>query len=427
MTSGSKNSSEREEYRPRPRSERLPAFPLIVLILLGLPLTTIAADSHHGGPVSAIALLDRRPAGEIVISAGFDGRVIIWQSDDLEPIDNAALAVGPITALHPLASEENGIIEVWGIDDVGAINLSPGFSLAAPRGWRSAILGEAVEREGTRLPRLTIGAGIEARIVAGGRIEVHLPKSLAPMTLAGNDLGTTALALVDDHRLLSGGNDGNLIFWNAETRERLHVEHAHDAPITALDLSTGAELAVTGGANGTVISWRVGETEISTPSVIAQLSFPILALALDQARERILVGSDDGRILSVPLSGETSIKAPPRPARLFAHAQTDDRGARLFNACHACHSVTEDDEGKMGPTFFGLLGRTAGTVPGYPYSAALLETDLVWTTETLSALFEHGPDQYLPGTTMPLQRMPDAEDRRALVAHIEKIIGGSEP
>ena len=405
----------------------MPAFPLIALILLGLPHTTIADDMRHGGPVSALILLDEPLSGDIVASAGFDGRVIIWQSDDLEPIDNAVLAVGPITALHSVASGDTRTVEVWGIDDVGAIDISLGLSVAASRGWRSAILGETVQREGTRLPRLTIGAGIEARIVAGGRIEVHLPESLVPMTLAGNDLGTTALAIVDGRRLLSGGNDGNLILWNAETRERLHVEHAHDAPITALDLSTGADLAVTGGANGTVITWRLGEEEISAPSVIAQLSFPILALTLDETRERILVGSDDGKILSVPLSGETSIKVPPRPARLFAHAQTDDRGARLFNACHACHSITEDDEGKMGPTFFGLLGRTAGTVPGYPYSSALLETDLVWTAETLSALFEHGPDQYLPGTTMPLQRMPDAEDRRALVGHIEKITGGSKP
>jgi cytochrome c len=40
--------------------------------------------------------------------------------------------------------------------------------------------------------------------------------------------------------------------------------------------------------------------------------------------------------------------------------------------------------------------------------------DIVWTPETVSKLFELGPNAYTPGTKMPEQRIGSAEDRRAL-------------
>ena len=83
--------------------------------------------------------------------------------------------------------------------------------------------------------------------------------------------------------------------------------------------------------------------------------------------------------------------------------------------------MTPDDENKSGPTFYGLIGRRAGSVPGYPYSRALAESGIVWTEETLARLFELGPENYLPGTRMPFQRMPNAEDRAELVAYIARV------
>jgi cytochrome c len=37
----------------------------------------------------------------------------------------------------------------------------------------------------------------------------------------------------------------------------------------------------------------------------------------------------------------------------------------------------------------------------------------------VSALFEAGPTAYVPGTSMPEQRIPSAEDRAALVAFLK--------
>jgi len=38
----------------------------------------------------------------------------------------------------------------------------------------------------------------------------------------------------------------------------------------------------------------------------------------------------------------------------------------------------------------------------------------VWTPETVSRLFELGPNAYTPGTKMPEQKIGSAEDRKAL-------------
>jgi cytochrome c len=73
-----------------------------------------------------------------------------------------------------------------------------------------------------------------------------------------------------------------------------------------------------------------------------------------------------------------------------------------------------------------LFGRRAGTVPGYKYSSALRHSALVWDEETIDALFREGPADYTPGSKMPLQRMPDAEERAALIAFLKRITAPRE-
>jgi cytochrome c len=62
-----------------------------------------------------------------------------------------------------------------------------------------------------------------------------------------------------------------------------------------------------------------------------------------------------------------------------------------------------------------------GTVPGYKYSAVLRGADFVWNRETLRALFREGPDAFLPGTKMPLQRIRDPEALAQLIEYMSEI------
>ena len=87
----------------------------------------------------------------------------------------------------------------------------------------------------------------------------------------------------------------------------------------------------------------------------------------------------------------------------------------------ACHTVTPDGGHRAGSTLYRLFGRPAGGHPDYPYPASLQHGDVIWTEETVARSFEVGPDVMVPGSKMPLQRIPNAADRAALVACLKRI------
>ena len=66
--------------------------------------------------------------------------------------------------------------------------------------------------------------------------------------------------------------------------------------------------------------------------------------------------------------------------------------------------------GPARPSIACSAGSPAAT-PTIPIRRRCEESDLVWTEETVARLFEVGPEVLVPGSKMPLQRMPNAEDR----------------
>ena len=91
-----------------------------------------------------------------------------------------------------------------------------------------------------------------------------------------------------------------------------------------------------------------------------------------------------------------------------------------------CHTISPNGRNKAGPTLYGVFGRRAGSVAGYKYSDGLKRSGVVWNEETIDALFDQGPDVYTPGSKMPLQRMPNAEDRAELIAYLKRVTAPAE-
>lgn len=108
------------------------------------------------------------------------------------------------------------------------------------------------------------------------------------------------------------------------------------------------------------------------------------------------------------------------PALADAPAGNAESGQALFRACAMCHTLRPEGGNRAGPTLWNLFGRKAGTVQGYRYSPALLDSGIVWTEETVARLFEVGPDTMTPGSKMPMQRLPDAQQRADLVAYLKR-------
>ena len=64
-------------------------------------------------------------------------------------------------------------------------------------------------------------------------------------------------------------------------------------------------------------------------------------------------------------------------------AYAGDHGAEIFRACVACHTLSEKDGPRAGPTLAGLFGRRIASLPGYRFSEALTKLNIVWTPETV--------------------------------------------
>ena len=52
-------------------------------------------------------------------------------------------------------------------------------------------------------------------------------------------------------------------------------------------------------------------------------------------------------------------------------------GEKVFKKCKTCHSM-EAGKNKVGPSLAGVFGTAAGSVEGYKYSKALLESGITW-------------------------------------------------
>jgi cytochrome c len=99
------------------------------------------------------------------------------------------------------------------------------------------------------------------------------------------------------------------------------------------------------------------------------------------------------------------------------------RGERVFQRCYACHSVAAGENKLPGPNLRGVLGRQAGTVPGYEFSPAMVEAGaargLIWTRATLDA-FLADPYEVVPGTAMGMPPLADPDDRRDVIDYLQK-------
>ena len=121
------------------------------------------------------------------------------------------------------------------------------------------------------------------------------------------------------------------------------------------------------------------------------------------------------------VTGEHVGTVVPRAGEDTLAAFKGERGAQVFRACAACHTLIPADGNRAGPTLHGIFGRRIATAPGYAFSPALKGMDIVWSKETVAKLFELGPNAYTPGTKMPEQTIGSAVDRQALVDWLEKV------
>ncbi len=103
-------------------------------------------------------------------------------------------------------------------------------------------------------------------------------------------------------------------------------------------------------------------------------------------------------------------------AKLASFTGDAAKGEATFAACKVCHAV-EAGVNKIGPSLSGIVGRSAGTVAGYTYSAANKNSGITWSPEKLFQYLEN-PQRIVPGTKMTYPGLPDEQKRADVIAYL---------
>jgi cytochrome c len=434
-----------EDALPGMPAHRNRGLALCVLALTIPPLasTALAQLRGHGGPVRAVAVASD---GESAISGSFDSTAIRWSltrnaaEQVLRFHADAVNAVALLKEGRAATAGADGRIALWTPG-----NAQPDTVL---EGHTAPVVALALSPDGTTLAsaswdhtvRLWPLSGGPPRVLEGhtqnvngvaftpdsrALVSVSYDQSLRiwPLDGAGSPaivampIPLNAVAIGGDGALATGGADGNVYFLSSGGARSGEVA-AGPRPVISIAISSDGALLAAASIGGSVAVIDRRSRELARTLVGPGL--PVWSVAFLPDSRTLLTGGAD----NIVRRWNAATGEPVGPLLLAKEddplaAYAGDRGAEVFRACVACHTLGGDQANRAGPTLAGIFGRRIATLPGYNFSEALKHLDIVWTPETVSKLFEIGPAAYTPGTKMPEQRI-GSEDRAALVQFLER-------
>jgi cytochrome c len=393
--------------------------------------------SGHGGPVRALAI---SADGKSVLSGSFDTSAIRWSlaTESAEQVlrfhSDAVNAVVFLQDGRMATAGADARIAIWPAgrqqpDEVfeghrapiASLAVSPDGSMLASASWDDTVrlwpLGSGTKRVLEGHSQHVNGVAFmpdgKSLISVGYDLALRIwPLPDGPPDVITLTSPLNAVAITLDGEIAAGGADGKVRFLTVGAKETGEVQ-VGSTPIVALAISPDGTLIAAANMGG-----AVAVIDRKARSVLRTLVGPSLlvwSVAFFPDSVNLLTGGADGAIRRWnALTGEpigSSLRGTPADP-LAAYA--GDHGAEIFRACVACHTLSEKDNARAGPTLAGLFGRRIASLPGYRFSDALKGMNIVWTPETVAKLFEVGPNAYTPGTKMPEQRIGSPEDRKAL-------------
>jgi cytochrome c len=106
--------------------------------------------------------------------------------------------------------------------------------------------------------------------------------------------------------------------------------------------------------------------------------------------------------------------------KLAAYTGDAAKGATAFVTCKTCHAI-EEGVNRIGPSLHAVVGRAAGTIPGYTYSAANKNSGITWSEDKLFQYLEN-PQRVVPGTKMSFAGWPtDPQKRADVIAYLKTL------
>lgn len=404
---------------------------VIVLILFAFALCEpgLARLRGHGGPVRAVAISHDHV---FAVSAGFDGSAIVWGLKTGQALGVARPHEAPATAVAVsrdiifASGDQNGRVAIWRLGEEPRV----------VEAHASAVVGVAATGAGGAFLSAARDGSV-ARIDASGGAAVALTRRFPPLAAICGDrdhvvvadrdggvhwiaadgetirkimVGSPVLSMACDEGLVFVGTaDGRLL--RVGLRPDLYEIVGMEGPITAVAADEGYLAAAM--ATGEIVVFDHGRRR----EVASKRGAAVWGLAF--AGRELLAAGHDGFVRRYDvIAGREKDPAEFAQADEPPPALRDHPGAKVFEACRACHSL-KAGENRAGPSLGGVIGRRIGAAPGYAYSQAAQAMDLVWSREAIARLFEIGPAAMTPGSKMPEQRVVDPAERQALAEFIE--------
>lgn len=404
----------------------------------------------HGGPIMGLAVSQ---TGQVA-TASFDNSVGLWnerQPDWYEGHDAAVNTVifGPGQSL--ISGGDDFTIQYWENDgppqELGAhkgkvqgLALSPDGELVASASWDGTIglwpLSGDKPSTAQLAGRLLRGhaAGVNDVVFAGDKKSLYsastdgtiriwdIVTGTEVQRLVNHGFGVNRLALHPDQGWIAyGAVDGGTRVIDAATGDQIADFTLDRRPILSMahHAETG-QLAV-GDGQGYIMMVDTNDWQI-TRDFRATRQGPVWALAFSPDGQTIYAGGLDDVAYAWPVDALDEFDPAIDGERSFLRAaDTMSNGERQFmRKCSICHALDPAPSRKAGPTLHGLFGRKAGTLPDYAYSPTLLNAEIIWDETTVDALFDTGPDHYIPGSKMPMQVIRGSGDRADLIEYLKQ-------
>jgi cytochrome c len=384
------------------------------LFALGLAVASFSAQAEmrgHGGPVRAIAI---SADGKTAVTGSFDSTVIVWDLEKETARQVLRFHEAPVNVVRFsnqgfITASDDGRVAVW------TVGRDQPDHVHGTRGGPPAMATELGPLPELPTPPVTA-------TVSNGVLIVSKPDATLSWigTTRSVALPATANALTStaDGEIIAGGADGKVYVVSPEGTVRLSLE-VQELPVTSLSTSIDGKLIAAAGLRGavTVLDRATGKTV----STLVGPGLPVWSLAFHPDGKTLYTGGADRMVRKWNVATGQPLAPANAPKPDFLASQMNERGAQVFRACEACHTVTPDGGNRAGPTLHGVFGRKIGTAAGYQYSSEFAKLPITWNAESITRLFREGPSVVTPGTKMPEQKVTDPDDLKALVEWLERV------
>ena len=436
---------------------------LFIMVLAGIYAAAGAAIANndtalrgHGGPVKSVAV---SPDGKVAVTGSFDYSMIYWRLDEqparvavrISDHDGAVNAARFVPgADQAVTASDDGSVALWDLTTGALIHRFKGHThkvvsvavsrdgrWAASAAWDRTVRlwdlkamkpGPVLEGHGNTVNAVVFSNDGQFVYSAGYNGQIRQWKvdgGELVRTVYKHGWGINVMAVTGHgFHLLFGALDGSVGMVELASGQLVRTLHRFERPVLSLTSLPGHNTVAAGSGDGFIYVWDTVSWKAKYQHQFTE--GPVWALAFSGDGKGMYFGGLDDHVAYWQMDPDRPFEvAQSEVPRRFQKSEGLDPGERQFaRKCSICHSLGADHANRAGPSLIGVFGRKVGTVPGYSYSATLKGADFVWNEHTIDRLFAEGPEKFVPGTKMPLQKMSKQDERLALINYLKRATKG---